>query len=142
MNKLWSVLAICLLLATGCASTLEPTAIPVVGNPPNQPIAPAAAATPTVPLKPSGNCQSRLLGRVLDANGALVKGATIELRGSFRGAPPKAVSDDNGLYGFAGLCAGSSGFVVTAPGKRAVNLSQPVTVDGANVGKADLTVKS
>ncbi len=133
-----------LLLISGCASTIEPTAIPVQSNPnaTNAPVAPLAANTPSPQLRPSGNCQSRLLGKVVGANGALIKGATIELRGSaLKGTPPKAVSDDNGLYGFAGLCAGSYTFIVTAPGKRAETLDVTANVDGASAAKADLTVK-
>ncbi|MGB8648650.1 MAG: carboxypeptidase-like regulatory domain-containing protein [Anaerolineae bacterium] len=144
MNKLFLVCLVGLLLATGCATTIEPTSIPVNGNPnPTAPgVAPLAAASPTVPLRPEGNCQSRISGRVLDSTGAIIKGAAIDLRGNgIKGTPPKAVSDDNGLYGFAGLCAGAYTFTVTAPGKRAVALTVSADVDGANVARADLTVK-
>src|SRR5512140_1363092 len=140
MNKISSLLILGLLLA-GCASTFEPTAIPVQSNPAatNPAVAPLAVATPTVPLRPVGNCQSRLMGRVLDSSGKLIKGATIDLRGSaIKGTPPRAVSDDNGLYGFAGLCAGSYTFAVTAPGKQAEALAVTISIDGANTGKADL----
>ncbi len=144
MNKLLISCIVGLLLVTGCASTIEPTSAPVQPNAAatNPAVAPAAAASPTVRLQPTGNCQSRITGHVLDANGTIIKGATIELRGNaIKGTPPKAVTDDNGLYGFAGLCAGTYSFTVTVPGKRAVALAQNASVDGANSIKADLTIK-
>ncbi len=144
MKKLFLFSILVLIMLAGCAGTFEPTAIPVQSNPAatNAPVAPLAVATPTTPAHPVGNCQSRLLGRVVDPSGKLVKGATIELRGNaLKSTPPKAVSDDNGLYGFAGLCAGSYSFTVTPPGKQAQALAVTISVDGANTGKADLTVK-
>ncbi len=144
MNKLFMLCIVALLLVTGCASTIEPTAAPVQPNAAatNPGVAPAAAASPTVQLRPTGNCQSRITGHVLNATGTIIKGATIELRGNaIKGTPPKAVTDDNGLYGFAGLCAGTYTFTVTAPGQRAVSPAQNASVDGANSVRADLTIK-
>ncbi len=146
MKKIFYISILAVLLLAGCASTIEPTAMPVQSNPQpastNPAVAPRAVTSQTVQAHPVGNCQSRILGRILDTSGKLIKGATIDLRGNaIKGTPPRAVSDDNGLYGFAGLCAGSYSFTVTAPGKAAEALSTTVAVDGANTGKADLTVK-
>lgn len=136
MNKNLSLVLILLLLATGCASTIEPTAIPVNSSPV---VAPQTLATSTAQLPPPSKCQSKLLGRVLDATGALAKGAVIEIKkGSFNA---KTLSDDNGLYGFAGLCQGTYAFAVTLSGKPAKPLAAQATVDGANTANADLTVK-
>jgi carboxypeptidase family protein len=136
MNRNLPLVLILLLLATGCVTTIEPTAIPVSPNPT---VAPQIQTANTPQLPPQGNCQSKLLGRVVDANGALAKGAVIEIKsGSFNA---KALSDDNGLYGFAGLCAGGYGFTVTLPGKSPRALATTATLDGANTVKTDLAVK-
>ncbi len=136
MNKNLSLVLILLLLATGCATTIEGTPIPAPSNPV---VAPQTLATSAPQPPPPSKCQSKLLGRVLDATGALAKGAVIEIKkGSFNA---KTLSDDNGLYGFAGLCEGTYGFAVTLSGKPPKTLAAQATVDGANTAKADLTVK-
>lgn len=130
-----------LLFAAACASTVEPGQ-PVITQAPDQQIAPQAAASPTIPSGPVGNCQSKILGRVLDANNNFVKGAAVELRGAaVKGTPPRTMTDDNGLYGFAGLCGGAYAFTVTPPGKKAQALATNVAVDGGNAIKIDLSVK-
>ena len=136
MNRNLPLILILLLLATGCVTTIEPTAVPIS---PNLTVAPQTQAT-NIPQSPAqGNCQSKLLGRVVDANGALAKGAVIAIKnGSFNS---KTLSDDNGLYGFAGLCAGAYGFTVTLAGQPAKALATSATVDGVNTVRADLTVK-
>jgi hypothetical protein len=136
MNKNLSLVLTLLLLATGCATAIEPTSVPASPNPA---VAPQTLATGTLQLPPPGNCQSKLLGRVLDANGALAKGAVIEIKNSSFNA--KTLSDGNGLYGFAGLCEGTYGFTVTLTGQPPKKLAATATVDGANTAKADLTVK-
>ena len=79
------------------------------------------------------------MGRVVDANGALAKGAVIDIKsGAFTA---KTQSDDNGLYGFAGLCAGGYGFTVTLSGQPPKALALTSTVDGANTVRTDLAVK-
>src|SRR2546426_3103495 len=126
MKPIHFSLLIIVLLATGCAS-VEPTAIPV-----NATIEPLSVASPAAAATPINKCQSQLLGRVLDANSAPVKGATVETRsGNFSA---KTVSDDNGLYGFAGLCAGTYSFNVTLPGQRAKAVAATIALDGAKSG--------
>ncbi len=136
MKKVISVLLLLVVLAAGCSSTIEvPTAIPVNPTATVQ----SASATATAQLPPPSKCQSKLLGKVQDANGALAKGATIEIKGgSFSG---KTLSDDNGLYGFAGLCAGTYTFSVTLSGQAAKAVATTATLDGSNSVKTDLQVK-
>ena len=146
MNKLIFLLIALLLLVTGCATTIDSTPAPNANANPNataMPIAPAAVApSPTVVLRATGNCQSRISGRVLDPSGKPVKAATVQLRASvIKGTPPRTVSDDNGLYGFAGLCAGSYGFTVAMPGKQAQPVTPTANVDGANATRLDLALK-
>ncbi len=135
-----SLLFALLLLAAGCASAFESTPVPVAGPSPAQPLNVQQVQGSTTPqLPPPSKCQSKLMGHVLDANGAAAKGATIEVKmGSFSG---KTISDDNGLYGFAGLCSGTYSFVVTLPGQPAKPVAASAQLDGANTGKVDLSVK-
>jgi protocatechuate 3,4-dioxygenase beta subunit len=138
MKKFFLLCLALTLLASGCATTVEPTAIPV--NPTAAPVAPQSQqATSTAPLPPTGQCQSKLLGRVVDANGQPAKGAIIDIKsGNFTG---KTLSDDNGLYGFAGLCAGNYSFTVTLSGQPAKPVAGTAALDGANSNRMDLTVK-
>ncbi len=136
MKKFAYLLLVILILAVGCTATVEPTAEPVN---PNVKVSPPSQATPTPPPASTSNCQSKLTGRVYDAKGALAKGAVIEIKsGSFTG---KTLSDDNGLYGFAGLCAGTYNFTVQLAGQAAKPLSSTATVNGGDSAKVDLTVK-
>ncbi len=140
MKKLAYLLLAILVLATGCAGTIEPTAVPTAElvNP-NVKVSPPSQATPTPPPASTGKCQSKLTGRVYGPTGALAKGAVIEIKsGSFTG---KTLSDDNGLYGFAGLCAGTYSFTVQLTGQAAKPLSTTATVSGNDSTKVDLTVK-
>jgi hypothetical protein len=51
------------------------------------------------------------------------------------------MSDANGLYGFAGLCAGKYTITVVPPSSATAGESQIVTVDGSNMVKLDLTFR-
>ncbi len=148
MKKFLSLLLILLMLATGCATTIEPTSQPVNNPPtavpvnPNVQVAPSSGNTPT-PLPPppaaTNKCQSKLTGRIYDAKGALVKGATVEIKSGNLTA--KTLSDDNGLYGFAGLCAGTYAFSAQLPGQAPKALATRATVSGGDSIKADLSLK-
>jgi Carboxypeptidase regulatory-like domain len=135
MNRFLPLVLILSLLATGCVTTIQPTTSPPSPN--ATAVQVQSANTPQAPAQ--GKCQSKLLGHVVDANGALAKGAVIDIKsGSFTA---KTLSDDNGLYGFAGLCAGEYGFTVTLSGKSPKALSATATVDGANTVQTDLAVE-
>lgn len=137
MNRTLPLVLILLLLATGCVTTIQPTAVPVN---PNVTIAPQAQDTAANPQPGAPNsCQSKLLGRLAGANGAIIKGAVIQVTsGKFNA---KTLSDDNGLYGFAGLCGGTYTYTVTVPGKSPKALATTSTLDGANTVRTDLTVQ-
>ncbi len=143
MKKFLFVILLLALVVTGCAtvdsnSNTPPTPVPVKANT-KQPAATTAQGEPTIlPLAPS-KCQSKVTGRVVDAKGGLVKGATVGIKGGSFTA--KTLSDENGLYGFAGLCAGSFSFTVQPPSQAAKTVAGNVTVDGNNSAKADLTYK-
>ncbi len=143
MKKFLSSLLILIVFATSCASTIEPTSPPTaIPINPNVQVAPSSGNTPT-PLPPpaaaTNKCQSKLTGRIYDAKGVLVKGATIEIKnGNFTA---KTLSDDNGLYGFAGLCAGTYSFSVQLPGQAAKALTTKTTANGGDSIKADLSLK-
>ncbi len=87
---------------------------------------------------PASTCASRLGGRI--TNKASLKppeNAVVEIAGS--GKKYEAKTDANGLYGFAGLCAGQYTVSFTPPGgSRQADVSR-VTLDGANASKLDLT---
>jgi hypothetical protein len=90
----------------------------------------------TLPL-PASTCQSRLGGKV--SNSASVKppeNVAVEI--AVGGKTLRAKTDKNGLYGFAGLCAGQYAVSITPPGgARKPDISK-VSIDGANPAKLDL----
>lgn len=50
----------------------------------------------------------------------------------------KTVTDANGLYGFAGLCAGEYAMTITPPGGKPIVNPNRVALDGSNPVKVDL----
>lgn len=139
MNKIFSLLFLVSALVVGCATVDGPTtptapALNVQSMPPT-------AVINASPLPPPSKCQSKLTGSISDASGALVKGATIELKGAGTEKLPSAISDDSGKYGFAGLCAGTYTFVVTVTDQPAKTLDTQAIADGTQMVKVDLVVK-
>ena len=61
---------------------------------------------PGEPSAPSPLCRSMVEGYVLGSGGQRVTGATVTIEGS--GWSSGIMTDDNGRYGFAGLCAGTA----------------------------------
>lgn len=113
----------------------------LAGEPPppvEEPTAPAPSAATPLPL-PVGACQSKLSGKVVNsANNQPTANVTIEIVSGAKTI--KTTSDPNGLYGFAGLCAGEYTISVTPPGGKA----QPgpkITLDGSKAVRADLSFK-
>jgi hypothetical protein len=72
----------------------------------------------------------------VSAGGAGEPNVTVEIKGE--GWSAKTPSDANGLYGFAGLCAGKYTLTVVPPSGATAGESQTVTVDGSNAVKLDL----
>ncbi len=98
---------------------------------------PTGAAKATLAL-PASTCASRLGGRITNkASVKLPENVVVEIAGN--GKKYEAKTDQNGLYGFAGLCAGEYAVSFTPPGgSRQADVSR-VKLDGANASKLDLT---
>ena len=135
-HTMWIVLGVLLgaiLALAGCGGTPAPST--------SLPAAPTVAA-PTAPTPaiqpPSSGCQSRIWGSV-SAGGAGEANVTVEIKGESWSA--KTPSDANGLYGFAGLCAGKYTLTIVPPSGATAGESQTVTVDGSNTVKLDLVFR-
>jgi hypothetical protein len=63
----------------------------------------------------------------------------VEIKGE--GWNARTLSDANGLYGFAGLCAGQYTMTVVPPSGATAGESQTVTVDGSNMVRLDLVFR-
>ena len=121
------------LVAAGCGSTSTPSA-PLPAAPTS-----AAPAAPTPAIQPpAGGCQSRIWGSV-SAGGTGEANVTVEIKGE--GWSAKTPSDANGLYGFAGLCAGKYTLTVVPPSGATAGEGQTVTVYGSNTVKLDLVFR-
>lgn len=83
--------------------TTAPTAKPTSVQPPPSP----TTAEKTAPgSEPSPDCQSAVEGSVLGVSGEPVGGATVKIDGT--GWSDGIMTDENGRYGFGGLCAGTA----------------------------------
>jgi hypothetical protein len=82
-------------------------------------------------------CQSRVEGSVVDATGQGVRGATVGIQGE--GWSSGTLTNDNGQYGFAGLCAGSATLSATLPDGQP-GAAATVAFDGQNYVYLDLGV--
>jgi hypothetical protein len=130
-----------------------PTSTPVTPDPPTStpvtPPTPSDTAVPPTPKptkesKPSGgsggtnsNCQSRVEGTVIDASGQGVRGATVSIQGE--GWSSQILTNDNGQYGFAGLCAGTATLSATLPDGQP-GATATASFDGHNTIYLDLGV--
>jgi cytoskeletal protein RodZ len=98
--------------------TEEPTAEPTeepAEEPGKQPVdRPSAKPKPPEDSEAPAHCQSALEGDVTDAAGRRVTGATVSITGD--GVDRKILSDDNGHYGFGGLCSGTVSVSAAQPG--------------------------
>ncbi len=143
MKRLLLLAIAALLLVAGCATPIDQTAIPVNPNVQTAPTtAPAAPAGQAVSAQPSpSGCQSKITGVVTGPNGQLLKNAQVELNGGALKSPSRTVTDDNGLYGFAGLCGGAYTLTVIVSGQPAKKIPLTASVDGVNSTRADLPVK-
>lgn len=135
MNRTVIAVALCILalLSVACDASASPLSPPDQSQP-NPP--PTVARSPAPP--PLGRCQSRLYGSIINATTRQAPPkVTIEIAsGNFKG---KTVTDANGLYGFAGLCAGKYVLTVTPPGGKTMTTSDPITLDGSQPTKLDLS---
>ncbi len=115
------------------------------------PVAPAAStsapgpaqttlpAPATLPV-PAGACQSRLWGKITNATtGQAPANVAVEIESG--GRKFKTVTDTNGLYGFAGLCAAEYSMTITPPGGKALANPNKINLDGKQTTKVDLSYK-
>jgi hypothetical protein len=105
-----------------------PSATPLPSKTPGQ----EAAGQP----EPSPLCQSTVEGYVLSASGQRVTGATVTIEGP--GWSSGIMTDDNGRYGFAGLCAGTATVRAFLAGGQGGPVAA-VTLSGNNSLRLDLS---
>ena len=109
-------------------SSATPTYAPTSAQPSPEP------AKTKAPAKPDPNCQSVVEGYVINAAGQRATGATVHIEGS--GWSNAMLTDDNGHYGFGGLCAGTATLTAylltgetTQPGQASLNGKDSVRLD-------------
>ncbi len=132
------LLLIIALLVVACSSTDSASPEPPSSQPPGQQ---PTLSTQTTPPAPAGNCQSRLDGKVVNtATNQSPANVTVEISSaSFKA---KTFTDNNGLYGFFGLCAGEYTIAITPPNSKTAQSGPKVTLDGTNKRvKFDLSYK-
>ncbi len=94
--------------------TATPTGTATTGPPPPPPVTTRTPRPkPTVEPRPNPNCQSAVEGSVINAAGQRVAGATVTIKGE--GWSSGILTNDEGRYGFAGLCAGTVTLQATLP---------------------------
>jgi hypothetical protein len=101
--------------------------------------APAAKKSPVNPTLalPANTCQSRLDGRITN-NASKLPPADVVVEVASGDKKLQTKTDKNGMYGFAGLCAGQYAVSITPPnGSRKADVSK-VSLDGTKPTKLDL----
>ncbi len=139
MRKSFLIL-ITLLLAAGIVGCSSDQPAPDQPDPQAPPATqPTLASKGTLPA-PVGNCQSRLWGKVENStNKQSPPNVSVEVASvNFKG---KTLTDNNGLYGFFGLCAGEYTVSITPPNAKASQPGPKVSLDGAKQVKFDLSYK-
>jgi hypothetical protein len=129
---------------TATFTPLPPTAVPAQPTATATRPVPSATPWPTMTAEAEGGgepaanelCQSAVEGYVLGADGRHVAGATVTIEGP--GWSSGAMSDDNGRYGFAGLCAGTAALRAFLPGGEAAAVAT-VTLSGQDRLRHDLS---
>jgi len=117
----------------------EPSSEPSPEPPPQSPDAPPERSAKASESRPNPNCQAVVEGDIKDAAGRLVTGATVTLQGE--GIERTMMTDDQGHYGFGGLCAGTLTVIATLPGGQE-STSGTVEVDGRSNYRLDLGSQS
>ncbi len=132
------LLAVLALLSTACnafSSADAPAAPALLPTIPSAGQAPALQPT-SAPVQPAA-CRSRLWGKVTNvATGEAPPNVAVEV--SVGARTFKTVTDANGLYGFAGLCAGQYAMTIAPPGAKPIVDPNRVALDGSNPVRVDL----
>ncbi len=123
------------------APTPTDTGVPPPTDTPTETPPPATAeptrtlAPPQRTAAPNPDCQSAVSGYVRDRQGKGVAGATVSIQGE--DWTKAMMTNDEGLYGFAGLCAGTVTLQATLPDGQ-MTLNATVDLDGKNYVVLDL----
>lgn len=99
--------------------------------------APVPTAIPVVNPARQGPCNSRLGGKITNV-GTDQPTANVAVEVKAGGKAIKTVTDNNGLYGFAGLCAGEYVMTITPPGGSTISNPNTVTLNGSDPVKVNL----
>jgi hypothetical protein len=146
---------------TPTPTTPSPTPTPVTPSPTPTPVTPSATPTPKTPSPtprytntptspsptqpqktpqpPDSACQSVVEGYVVDATGERTTGATVVIDGE--GWSNSMMTDDQGHYGFGGLCAGPATLQAFLPDGQA-SQSAWINLDGQEIIRLNLSVLS
>jgi hypothetical protein len=155
---------------TPTPTTPSPTPTPTTPSPTPTPVTPSPTATPMTPTptptrrtesptprytdtptsqpppQPQGTprppdpaCQSVVEGYVIDASGERTSGATVLIEGE--GWSSGMLTDDQGHYGFGGLCAGLATIQAFLPGGQA-SQSARINLNGQEIIRLNLSVLS
>jgi len=122
-------------------TTAPPTDTPVTPPTPTnttrppQPTVPPKKTRPPKPPQPQPDCQSAVSGSVRNRAGVQVAGATVTIVGA--DWSNAMLTDDNGQYGFAGLCAGQATLQATLPDGQTSSVAT-IDIDGKNNVQLDL----
>jgi hypothetical protein len=115
------------------------TAVPPTATPkPADPTAIKPPAPPQNTPRPDPNCQSVVEGDVTDAAGQEATGATVFIQGE--GWSRAMLTDDNGHYGFGGLCAGPATVNATLSNGQ-TTASTTVNLDGKKHFTVNLSLR-
>ena len=90
------------------------------------------------PDKPNPDCQSKLEGDVIAADGSKAVGATVKIEGE--GLDRSMMTDDQGRFGFGGLCPGTVTLFASLPGGESV-YAAAIEVDGKNSYDVNLSAQ-
>lgn len=116
--------------------TPTPTHTPTSAQPPTEPENPKE---PKATAKPAPDCQSVVEGKVISASEQPGIGATVNIKGE--GWSNAMLTDDNGHYGFGGLCAGAVSLTAYLANGQ-ISQSAQVSLNGKDKVQVDLSASS
>ena len=105
----------------------------------NTPTSPSPAQPQGTPRPPNPACQSVVEGYVIDATGERTTGATVLIEGE--GWSNGMLTDDQGHYGFGGLCAGPATLQAFLPDGQA-SQSAWINLNGKEIIRLNLSALS
>ncbi len=139
MKRILIIVLLLILAVLSVACDAFSSAQPTDQPPLPQLATPGTGGQTAAPPPPAGSCQARLWGKIVNASGQARPNSQVDIVS--RNFKAKTVADANGLYGFAGLCAGDYSITVTPQGGQAQPMPNKVTLDGSKQVKVDLQTK-